>query len=106
MEKQWYQQSCQEVLATLGSDAQQGLTGDEAARRLLANGPNELQEKARASLLERIIGQFKDFLVLILIAAAIVSAFIGEVTDSLVIVAIAAYDLPLVIIVITYVPRG
>ncbi len=88
MEKQWYQQSCQEVLATLGSDAQQGLTGDEAARRLLANGPNELQEKARASLLERIIGQFKDFLVLILIAAAIVSAFIGEVTDSLVIVAI------------------
>ena len=88
MNSPWYQQSGVEVLENLGSDLHKGLPDKEAAARLEKNGPNELQGKPRATLWERLLAQFKDFLVLILIGASIVSAFVGEVTDSLVIVAI------------------
>lgn len=84
----WYQKSTTEVVEQLGSDLHKGLTDKEAALLLEKNGPNELQGKPRATLWERLIAQFKDFLVLILIAASAVSAFVGEVTDSLVIVTI------------------
>ena len=84
----WYQKSTTEVVEQLGSDLHKGLTDKDAALLLEKNGPNELQGKPRATLWERLIAQFKDFLVLILIAASAVSAFVGEVTDSLVIVTI------------------
>jgi Ca2+-transporting ATPase len=84
----WYQKSTTEVVEELGSDLHKGLTDKEAALLLEKNGPNELQGKPRATLWERLLAQFKDFLVLILIAASAVSAFVGEVTDSLVIVTI------------------
>ena len=88
----WYQKSATEVVAELGSDLHKGLTEKEAALLLEKNGPNELQGKPRATLWERLLAQFKDFLVLILIAASAVSAFVGEVTDSLVIVTIVVLN--------------
>ena len=88
MNGEWYQKNSTEVVEQLGSDLHKGLPDSEAARRLEKNGPNELKGKPRATMLERLLAQFKDFLVLILVAASVVSAFVGEVTDSLVIVAI------------------
>ncbi|HWR28337.1 MAG TPA: cation-translocating P-type ATPase [Negativicutes bacterium] len=88
----WYQKSATEVVEQLGSDLHKGLTEKEAAQLLEKNGPNELQGKPRATLWERLLAQFKDFLVLILIAASAVSAFVGEVTDSLVIVTIVVLN--------------
>jgi len=85
---EWYQKNSTEVVEQLGSDLHKGLPDIEAAQRLEKNGPNELKGKPRATMLERLLAQFKDFLVLILVAASVVSAFVGEVTDSLVIVAI------------------
>ena len=84
----WYQKSGAEVVGEIGSDLHKGLTEQEAALRLEKNGPNELKGKPRPTLMERLLAQFKDFLVIILIVASIVSAFVGEVTDSLVIIAI------------------
>ena len=84
----WYQKSGIEVVGELGSDLHKGLAEQEAALRLEKNGPNELKGKPRPTLMERLLAQFKDFLVIILIVASIVSAFVGEVTDSLVIIAI------------------
>ena len=84
----WYQKSGVEVVGELGSDLHKGLAEQEAALRLEKNGPNELKGKPRPTLMERLLAQFKDFLVIILIVASIVSAFVGEVTDSLVIIAI------------------
>ena len=84
----WYQKSGAEVLGEIGSDLHKGLTEQEAAVRLEKNGPNELKGKPRATLWERLLSQFKDFLIIILIVASIVSAFIGEVTDAMVIIAI------------------
>ena len=92
MEKVWYQLPPESVVTELGSDGQKGLSAADAAKRLAENGPNELKEKPRATLMERIIAQFKDFLILILIGASVVSAFIGEVTDALVIIAIVVIN--------------
>ena len=65
-----------------------GLTAEEAARRLAQYGPNELQEGPKKSGLRIFLEQFKDFLVLILIAAAAVSAVLGDVESTVVILAV------------------
>ena len=88
----WYQHSGAEVVEAVGSDLHKGLSDQEAAIRLEKNGPNELKGKPHATLWEMLLEQFKDFLVIILIVASIVSAFVGEVTDSLVIIVIVVLN--------------
>ena len=68
-----YQQSAQDVLASLHSSPS-GLTAEEAAARLDRHGPNKLQEAPKATLLQRFFQQLKDPMLLILMAAAAVSA--------------------------------
>ncbi|MDR2571088.1 MAG: HAD-IC family P-type ATPase, partial [Oscillospiraceae bacterium] len=66
-----------------------GLTADEAEVRLKRDGKNKLKSAKKRSLLFRIFDQFKDFLVVILIAAAIVSIFVGDgLKDAIIIIAI------------------
>jgi Ca2+-transporting ATPase len=88
MKKEWYQLSPEQASKHLQADLVKGLSAAEAAKRLTENGPNELKEKERETLLQKFISQFKDFLVLILIAASLISAFVGEIADSAVIIAI------------------
>ncbi len=76
------------ALAALNSDRMRGLSRDEATARLGAYGPNEIQEVKRTSSWKLLLTQFKETLVLILIAAAIISAAIGEAIDAAVILAI------------------
>lgn len=70
---QFYSQSPQEVLTALNSNAEKGLSQAEAARRLEQSGPNKLRGKKKKSLFVRFLEQFKDVMILCLIAAAIVS---------------------------------
>ncbi|HMM21772.1 MAG TPA: cation-translocating P-type ATPase [Selenomonadales bacterium] len=86
--KLWHSVDIDPIMTMLESDKEKGLSGPEAKQRLLQEGPNELKEKERETLLQRFISQFKDFLVLILIAASVISAFTGEFVDSAVIIAI------------------
>ena len=72
MEKE-YNRSPQEVLEELGS-CPTGLTEAEAAERLAKHGPNKLKEAEKPSLLQRFLTQLKDPMLLILMAAAAVSA--------------------------------
>lgn len=65
-----------------------GLSQEEAKERLRVYGFNELPEKKPKSLFSRIYDQIKNFLVLILIFSAIISAFLGELIDSIAIIAI------------------
>jgi Ca2+-transporting ATPase len=65
-----------------------GLTRDEAERRRHAHGPNVLATAPPRSPLALFAAQFADFMIVILIGAAIVSGVIGDLTDTLVIVAI------------------
>ena len=67
-----YLESCEEVLGQLGSDAA-GLSSAEAGKRLEQVGPNKLQEGKKKSLLERFLGELADPMIIILIAAAVVS---------------------------------
>ena len=86
-EKTIWQKSREELLQELDSTPE-GLTGAEAAHRLEQYGPNELQEGGRKSVLRIFLEQFADFLVIILILAAVVSAILGDVESMVVILAV------------------
>jgi len=74
----WHNQSIDAVASQLKTHIQQGLSRDEAARRLAEYGPNELQASKRISPWEILIEQFKNVLVIILLIAAVLSVFLGE----------------------------
>lgn len=61
------------VLKALASNGQRGLTAEQAAARLTEHGPNRLSEPKKKTNLQRFLDQFKDVMILILIAAAIIS---------------------------------
>lgn len=84
---QAYRMSINEALATLRSSAQ-GLSNDEALSRRKQYGPNELVEKKKKTLFRMFFDQFTDFMILVLIAAAIVSGVIGEPADAIAIMVI------------------
>ncbi|CAM4001389.1 calcium-translocating P-type ATPase, PMCA-type [Catellicoccus marimammalium] len=65
-----------------------GLSSDQVAKNLETYGPNKLNEQKKKSMLAKFFDQFKDFMVLVLLAASLVSAFIGEVTDCIIILAV------------------
>ena len=78
----WHALSKREVLNELGADAEKGLSSRESAERLLKYGPNKTLEKAGKTLLEKFLGQFKDFMVIILLIAAAVSAAITVINGE------------------------
>src|SRR5699024_5444757 len=81
-----YRQSSDEVIEKLGSNAKTGLSSDEAAKRLEKYGPNEIQKGEHTSLLQKFIAQFKDFMIIVLLVAAIVSWLVsGDLADAFVI---------------------
>ena len=84
MSKQHYQQSSTDVLETLGVN-ENGLTAKEVEQMRTTYGANELQEADRKNMAQVFLEQFKDFLVIILIMAATISAFLGEIESSIVI---------------------
>lgn len=65
--------------------SENGLSEQEAKRRLEKFGKNELSSEEKASKLKLFLSQFRDFLVIILIIAAVISAAVGEVIESFII---------------------
>ncbi len=83
----WHQLAQKEVAEKLQS-SDTGLVSEEARRRLEQYGPNELIEKKHKSLWMMFLDQFKDFMILVLIAAAVVAGVIGEPSDTIAIAVI------------------
>ena len=83
--------SAEDVLARHGSAAA-GLSAQEAAKRLAADGPNELKEGKRISPFQIFLGQFKSLIIWILIAAGVISGVLGEVVDAIAILAIVVLN--------------
>jgi len=81
----WHSLDAGAALARLSVDPGRGLSGAEAAERLKRFGPNELAREDRASALALFLGQFKNVLMLILLAAIALSALVGEVVDAAII---------------------
>lgn len=83
----WHQFDLPDVVEKLES-SDQGLDSREAQLRLERYGPNLLIEKERKSLGMMFLDQFKDFMILVLIAAAVVAGVIGEPADTITIAVI------------------
>ncbi|WP_435060502.1 cation-transporting P-type ATPase [Streptomyces sp. bgisy060] len=77
--------SAPEVVLLLESDADRGLSEEEAARRLERFGPNALPSAAGAGLLRRVLRQFHHPLIYVLLVAGAITAALGEYVDSAVI---------------------
>ena len=90
-EKPVYLQSVEDVFKGVQSSPS-GLSSKEAAKRLEKYGANTLQEGKKKSLLEKFVDQFKDFMILVLLVAAVVSMFAHsgdpDPTDAIIILAV------------------
>ncbi|MDA8100803.1 MAG: cation-translocating P-type ATPase [Nitrospiraceae bacterium] len=82
-----HQQSVAEAFAALGS-SDAGLSGQEARERLDRFGSNELEEQERKTPFRMFLDQFGDFMIIVLIVAAVISGIIGEASDTIAIIVI------------------
>lgn len=80
------------VLQSLDS-RKEGLTSEEAAQRISEYGPNALEAGEKRTLLQKFLDQFKDFMILVLLVAAIISATVGgEVADAIIILSVVVIN--------------
>jgi len=84
----WHTLAPHEVAASLHVDTDKGLTPDESASRLSSHGANAIREKPPRAKWRMLADQFADFMILILIAAAVISGLIGDVADTIAIMVI------------------
>ena len=85
--KEIYQQTVEEVLERVNGK-KSGLTSEQVKRSREKCGWNELTEGKKKGILQIFFEQYKDFLVLILIASAIISGMLGDVESAAVIVTV------------------
>jgi Ca2+-transporting ATPase len=83
----WHSKTVDETLQDLNSRIQ-GLTAEESLRRLAEYGPNKLESPYKRSPLRIFLGRFKDYLILVLLFAALISYIAGETTNAYVILGI------------------
>ncbi len=84
----WHVLTAPDVGQQLTVDPQTGLSADEVARRLSTYGLNAIQEHRARSPWRMLLDQFTDFMILVLIAAAIISGMVGEPPDAIAIMVI------------------
>lgn len=82
-----YNQSIKEILRQFDTTIE-GLSASESQKRLEEFGFNELQEKKKIPAWMLFLNQFKDFMIIILIAAAVLSGVVGDATDTIIILVI------------------
>ncbi len=87
----WHLKNIKECLNEIKA-AQEGLSSEEAGRRLQEYGHNELIETGGKTVFMMFLDQFKDFMIMVLIAAAVVSGIIGELVDTIAIVVIVVLN--------------
>lgn len=94
----WQSFNIHEIERKFGTNIEVGLTKEEALKRKEKYGENKLQEQKKESLLIRFLKQFNDFMIIILIIAAIVSAGVSymegqnDYIDSIIIIAIVVLN--------------
>ena len=84
----WYQQSLAQCLQALHSNESEGLPEAEIAQRLIQYGYNSLEQAHRKPLWRIVLAQFQDFMIAILLAAAVISGVVGELADTVIILVI------------------
>jgi magnesium-transporting ATPase (P-type) len=79
----WHVISVEDAARRLATAPGAGLTAEKATRRLGVHGTNEIREQARRSAWQMFFSQFTDFMILLLLAAAVISGFVGEPEDAM-----------------------
>ncbi len=87
----WHQKTIDDTFHELVSSSE-GLSDKEAQKRLKKHGLNVLKETKKKTPFVMFLDQFKDFMIIVLIAAAIISGIIGELTDTIAIVVIVVLN--------------
>ncbi|CAG9619767.1 calcium-translocating P-type ATPase, SERCA-type [Sutcliffiella rhizosphaerae] len=88
----WHEMRAEEVEEQINSNLNAGLSESEAKNRLLQFGTNELQEAERPNAILLFLEQFKDFMVVVLLAATMISGLLGEYIDAIAIIAIVVIN--------------
>ena len=88
----WHALEASEILRRLATPADKGLTSAEAQKRLQQFGPNALTEAPGTTFWQMLLEQFNNFVVLMLIAAALISALLGEYVEAAAIMAIVVLN--------------
>ena len=91
LDEKFYTLSEADVLKKVQSE-REGLSDQEAAKRLEQDGPNMLDEGQKKSMLMKFLDQFKDFMIIVLLAAALISAISGEVVDAVIILVVVVIN--------------
>ncbi|WAK03482.1 cation-translocating P-type ATPase [Methylobacter sp. YRD-M1] len=91
-ETPWHLLDPWQAAAWLKVDPEKGLDHEESRRRLAAFGPNTITEQRRRGPVRMFIGQFTDFMIIVLILAGVVSGLIGDLTDTIAIVVIVVMN--------------
>ena len=76
--KNWFNLSVKEVSQELSTDLENGLSQEEVNKRYETYGKNELKAKPKKTLMQKFVDQFKDFMIIVLIIAAIEIKSIGR----------------------------
>jgi P-type Ca2+ transporter type 2C len=87
-----YAREAADVVRASGSDLGTGLTTTEAAQRLAKNGPNALPAEESAPTWQRFLAQYKNYMQIILLVAAVGSILIGEISTGIVVILITAVN--------------
>ena len=90
-ERQAHCKPVEELVGSLHTDLDRGLSTQEAQGRLLKFGANELTKEERASPIALFLAQFKNTLIVILLAATVLSALLGEIVDAAIIAVIVLF---------------
>ena len=88
----WYAKSAEETASAVDVAVDTGLSSTEAAARLAKDGPNALAAEASAPGWKRFLAQYKSYMQVILVGAAIASILIGEISTGLVVLLITALN--------------
>ncbi|HHT97517.1 MAG TPA: cation-translocating P-type ATPase [Clostridiales bacterium] len=81
----WFKKTRDELVKELNVNLLTGLTKDEASNRLKINGYNKIEMGNKTSFIKLLLSQFKDVLIYVLLAAAIITFFIHEYADTIII---------------------
>ncbi|HRL10764.1 MAG TPA: cation-translocating P-type ATPase [Aggregatilineales bacterium] len=84
----FYKRSVDQILTDFKTDAERGLSTQEATARQAQHGKNKLPTGEQVTLLQVILRQFVNIMVIVLVVAAVISALLGEFTDAIVIGAV------------------
>ena len=90
MSQKWFNKTKQDVEKELSTNLQSGLSNEQVQEKRNQFGLNELKAKKKKTLFQKFLEQFKDFMIIVLIIAAIVSGAVGiaegeGITDTIII---------------------